>query len=200
MSVPPDKGSKCRWSVFRPFSSWWHSVFAALLMAAIPTAAQVNVTTSRGNNQRTNVNTNETLLTPANVNSTSFGKLFSQSVDGYVFAQPLYVSNVTIDGAVHNVVYVATEHDSVYAFDADSNTGANSQPLWHTSFLSSGVTSVSSTSANCTIIGPEYGITGTPVIDLSTNTLYAVAETLESNGTSNVKRLHALDITTGAEK
>ena len=202
MSVPPDKGSKCRWSVFRPFSSWWHSVFAALLMAAIPTAAQVNVTTSRGNNQRTNVNTNETVLTPVNVNSTSFGKLFSQSVDGYVYAQPLYVSNVSIGGVVHNVVYVATEHDSVYAFDADSKTGVNSQPLWHTSFLSSGVTSVPNGSlpSGSTDINPEIGITGTPVIDLSTNTMYVAAETLENNGTSFVKKLHALDITTGADK
>jgi len=171
-----------------------------LLMATIPAAAQVNVTTSRYNNQRTSVNSSETILTPSNVNSTDFGKLFSQAVDGYVFAQPLYVPNVTINGAVHNVVYVATEHDSVYAFDADSNTGANAQPLWHTSFLSSGVTTVPSANVNCTDINPEYGITGTPVIDLSTNTLYAVAETLENNGTSYVKKLHALDITTGAER
>jgi len=171
-----------------------------LLAAGLLAHAQVNITTSRYNNQRTSVNANETILTPSNVNSTDFGKLFSQPVDGYVFAQPLYVPNVTINGAAHNVVYVATEHDSVYAFDADSNAGANAQPLWYTSFLSSGVTSVSSASANCTAINPEYGITGTPVIDLSTKTLYAVAETLENNGTSNVKRLHALDITTGAEK
>jgi hypothetical protein len=172
----------------------------ALLTATPSVGAQVNVATSRYNNQRTSVNSSETILTPSNVNSTNFGKLFSQAVDGYVFAQPLYVPNVTINGAVHNVVYVATEHDSVYAFDADSNTGANAQPLWRTSFLSSGVTTVPSANVNCTDINPEYGITGTPVIDLSTNTLYAVAETLENNGTSYVKKLHALDITTGAER
>ena len=175
---------------------------AILLTAAIPAAAQENVTTSMYDNQRTSVNSHESILTPTNVNSTNFGKLFSQSVDGYVYAQPLYVSNITIGGATHNFVYVATEHDSVYAFDADSNTGANAQPLWHTSFLSSGVTTVSASTVNaqCPDINPEYGITGTPVIDLSTKTLYVVADTLENNGTSYVMKLHALDITTGAEK
>ena len=198
----PGEKTRSRWYAPRPFSSWSVCAFAAILLTAtIPTAAQVNVTTSQYNNQRASVNSNESILTPANVNSTSFGKLFSQSVDGYIFGQPLYVSNVRIGGGVHNVVYVATEHDSVYAFDADSNTGANTQPLWHTSFLSSGVTTVNSAfQLGCTDIIPEYGITGTPVIDLSTNTLYAVAETLENNGTSYAKRLHALDITTGAEK
>jgi hypothetical protein len=175
----------------------------ALLVAAVrPSQAQVTVPTYQFNNQRSGVNSAETILTPANVNSTTFGKLFSQSVDGYVFAQPLYVPGVTINGAVHNVVYVATEHDSVYAFDADSNTGANALPLWKTSFLSSGVTSVPSSSlpSGGDDINPEIGITGTPAIDLSMKILYVVAETLENNGTSYVKKLHALDITTGAEK
>src|SRR5712692_6372838 len=172
----PDKERRRKLYKCRPFSSWWICAFALILVAATPpTFAQVNVPTSRYNNQRTSVNSNESILTPANVNSASFGKLFSRSVDGYVFAEPLYVSNVTIGGAVHNVVYVATEHDSVYAFDADSNTGGNAQPLWHTSFLSTGVTSVSVAAVNCGDINPEYGVTGTPVIDLSTNTLYVVA-------------------------
>jgi len=173
-------------------------LIAALLSAAFSIGAQVTVPTSRYNNQRTSVNAKETILTPANVNSTNFGKLFSQSFQGYVFAQPLYVPNVTIGGVAHNVVYVATEHDSVYAFDADSNTGANASPLWQTTFLSSGVTTVPSTANTCGDILPEYGITGTPVIDTSTNTLYAVAETMESG--SFVSRIHALDITTGLEK
>src|SRR6266852_5342567 len=137
------EGKRSRWYAPQLISSSWICVLAAVLLTAtIPAAAQVNVTTNRYNSQRTGVNNNETILTPANVNPISFGKLFSQSVDGYIFAQPLYVSNVTIGGAVHNVVYVATEHDSVYAFDADSSTGGNAQPLWRTSFLSAGVTSV----------------------------------------------------------
>src|SRR5262249_25099991 len=157
----------------RLFFLWWVGVFAVVLLAAgIPSAAQVNVPTAQYNNQRTNVNSNETILTPANVNATSFGKLFSQPVDGYVYAQPLYVANVSIGGVVHNVVYVATEHDSVYAFDADSSIGTNAQPLWKTSFLSPGVTSVPNSSLPTVNpdINPEIGITGTPVIDLSTNT------------------------------
>ena len=174
---------------------------AALLLAALPSVAQISVTTSMYNNQRTGVNGNESLLTPANVNTANFGKLFSHTVDGFVYAQPLYVPNVSIGGASHNVVYVATQHDSVYAFDADSNAGANAQPLWHTSFLSPGVTTVPSdaTHLNCTDIYPEYGISSTPVIDLATNTMYVVAKTLANDVTYDMT-LHALDITSGAEK
>lgn len=172
-----------------------------LFIAAIPAGAQISVTTRMYNSQRSSVNSSEAILTPSNVNPTQFGKLFSQIVQGYVYAQPLYVPNLTINGAKHNVIFVATEHDSVYAFDADTNAGADAQPLWHTSFLSSGVTTVPSSSnyLNTTDINPEVGITGTPVIDLSSNTIYVVAETLEG-GSNYVKRLHALDITTGLEK
>jgi hypothetical protein len=178
-----------------------HALSIVLLMAvAITAAAQVNVPTSMYNNQRTSVNGNESILTPANVNTANFGKLFSQAVDGQVYAQPLYVSNVSIGGSPHNVVYVATQHDSVYAFDADTNTAGNAQPLWHTSFLSPGVTSVPSSATGCNDITPENGIIGTPVIDLATNTIYVVAETLENSGANFVKKLHALDIATGAEK
>src|SRR6266567_9127108 len=118
--------------------------------------AQVNVTTQHNDNARTGQNAQETVLTPANVNSSQFGKLFSVAVDGYVYAQPLYLSGVTINGGTHNVIYVATEHDSLYALDAD--TGAM---LWKVSFINpaSGVTTVSGADVNCTDIQPEIGIT-----------------------------------------
>jgi hypothetical protein len=157
------------------------SLLCLLLASPFAVAAQVSVTTYQYGNQRLGVNSSETILTPSNVKSTSFGKLFSRNVDGYIFAQPLYVPDVTIGGVSHNVVYVATEHDGVYAFDADSNTGANASPLWYTSFLSTNVTSVpDSAIGGCQDINPEVGITGTPVIDLSSNTIYLVAATVEN--------------------
>jgi hypothetical protein len=173
-------------------------------------SAQTNVTTQHNDIARTGANTQETVLTPANVNSTSFGKLFTQPVDGYVYAQPLYVAGVTMGtgtpqaGTAHNVVFVATQHDSVYAFDADSNGGASANPLWHITLLdaahgaASGATSVPDSDVGTSDIVPEIGITGTPVIDTTTNTMYVVGKTKE-NG-NYVQRLHALDITTGNEK
>jgi hypothetical protein len=133
------------------------------------------------------------------VNTSGFGRLFSIPVDGFVYAQPLYLSNVTIlNLGTHNVVYVATENDSVYAFDADSIAGANANPLWHVSFLNSGATTLSTSDVSCVDITPQIGITGTPVIDSAGGTLYVVARTKESG--SFVERLHALDVTSGAEK
>jgi hypothetical protein len=148
---------------------------------------------------RTGQNLNETILSPSNVNSTGFGKLFADPVDGQVYAQPLYVANVVIPGqGIHNVVYVATENNTVYAFDADTH-GA---PLWQTSLSINGGTAVPSSDVNCSDLVPVIGVTSTPVIDPSTNTLYVVAKTKEGPATfpSYFQRLHALDIATGAEK
>ncbi len=171
--------------------------------AAAP--AQVAVTTYHNDNSRSGTNTKETILTPANVNSTSFGKKFSYNVDGQIYAQPLYVPQVAVPGkGTHNVVFVATENDSIYAFDADSNTGPNASPLWKTAFanLAKGIEAVPSSDLGCSDLTPKLGITGTPVIDRASKTLYAVAKTKEfSNGTLRYyQRLHALDITSGAEK
>lgn len=164
------------------------------------------VFTQHNDNARTGQNLNETALTPALVNVSTFGKKFSQTVDGQIYAQPLYVPNVAIAGkGTHNVVFVATEHDTVYAFDADNNAGANAAPLWQASMIDAvnhgatvGETTVSSADVSCSDLSPEIGITSTPVIDPSTNTLYAEAKSKLQDGTFT-HRLHALDITSGNE-
>ncbi|HEX3987943.1 MAG TPA: immunoglobulin domain-containing protein, partial [Verrucomicrobiae bacterium] len=174
------------------------SQFTTLASNIVSTAAAV--LTYQYDNTRAGVNSNETSLTPQNVKTSSFGRLFTDSVDGLVYAQPLIVPNVISPGAgTHNVLYVATEHDSVYAFDADDNTGSNAAPLWHTSFLGLGVTTVPSGNVDTADITPEIGITSTPVIDPISGTLYVEVKTLEP-GTTYVHRLHALDITTGLER
>ncbi len=163
---------------------------------------QASVLTEHNDVARTGQNLSETVLTPANVNSVQFGKLFTQNVDGTIVGQPLYVPNVTLaNGTTHNVVYVATQHDSVFAFDADNNQGNNALPLWTVSFSNpaNGISSVPIADYGCTGTHfTELGITGTPVIDSVSRTIYLVAKTLE-NG-QYVFRLHALDIGSGQEK
>ena len=174
-----------------------HAVTAAFPVAPPPPSV-AGVFTYHNDNLRTGQNLNETTLTWANVNQAQFGKKFSYPLDGIAYASPLYVANVSIPAqGVHNVVYVATEHDSVYAFDAD---GLTPTPLWKVSFINPpAVTTVpAADTGECCDIAPEIGITGTPVIDQGPGTLYVVAKTKE--GTNYVQRLHALDITTGAEK
>ncbi len=134
------------------------------------------------------------------MNVNSFGKLFSQPVDGQIYGEPLVLYNLRIAGTAHTVVYVATENDSVFAFDGNSNTGSNASPLWQVSFIdpAEGITTVPSSDLGTDAITPQVGITGTPVIDQSNGTLYVVAATKESG--VYYQRLHALDVTTGAEK
>lgn len=172
-----------------------------ILLATVPKSASAadNVTTWRYDIARTGQYLNETKLSPANVTAAQFGKLRSYPVDGYVYAQPLYMSGVNTSSGQRNVVFIATEHDSVYAFDAGS-----SQQLWKSSLIdtthgaASGATTVPSADVSTADLVPEIGITGTPVIDPGTGTLFVVAKSKENGG--YVQRLHALDVTTGNEK
>jgi hypothetical protein len=176
------------------------SVALAAILAFTPTAAQVSVTTWQYDLARTGANTQETTLTPANVNAASFGKLCAYQVDGQIYAQPLYVPGLTINGAARNVVFVATEHDSVYAFDAECRQRA---PLWQSSFLGANITTMPCTNdqqAQCdvTVMAPEHGISPTPVIDRAANTIFVAAQSVESGKYTH--KLHALSLTTGAEQ
>ena len=183
------------------------SIAGSTSLTVASSSGFAGVLTQHNDNGRTGQNLNEAILTLSNVNATTFGKLFSMPVDGYVYAQPLYMPNVSIAGGTHNVLYAATEGDSVFAFDAD--TGAQ---LWQASLIdtahgaTSGETTVSASQLQtdlgdpgCTDLIPQVGITSTPVIDPSTGTIYVEAKSSESNGTI-LHRLHMLDITTGAEK
>ncbi len=152
----------------------------------------------RNDNFRTGQNLNETVLTPSTVNPSQFGLLFTDTVDGEIYAEPLYVPNVQIPNqGTHNVVYVATEFDSVFAFDADQP----GPPLWQTSFAdaANGITPVPSTDLGCGDLTPWIGITATPVIDSSTGTLYVISK-VKLGPNSYQQQLHALDITNGLER
>jgi hypothetical protein len=167
----------------------------------VPAAwAQVNVLTQHNNNSRTGANLNETVLNTSNVRPGQFGKLFSRSVDGQIYSQPLYVSNLAMAGAgIHNAVFVTTQHNSVYAFDADDPD--QSAPLWKVN-LGPSVVMPNNEFGNrygpYHDLFPELGIASTPAIDLKTNTLYVVAFTKEL-GVYH-QRLHALDLGSGEEK
>ncbi|HKT33153.1 MAG TPA: pyrrolo-quinoline quinone [Gammaproteobacteria bacterium] len=192
----------------RPIHSW--PVVLPLLLAACgggsssmsgsggnPPAGSgsANVLTYHNDNARDGLNAQETVLTSANVNSADFGKIAFFSMDGRVDAQPLYVSALNVGGTTHNVVFAASEHDSVYAFDADSG-----QVLWQVSLLGAGETP--SDDRGCNQVSPEIGVTATPVIDPQAGphgTIYVVAMSKDANG-NYFQRLHALDLASGAEQ
>ncbi len=167
-----------------------------LLVGSLTAFAQTNVLTWHNDNARTGQNLSEAILTPAKVNSANFGALFQVAVDGKVDAQPLYLSALTIPGqGTHNVVITATEHASVYAFDADTG-----KVLWKVSMLGNGETP--SDPRNCNQVTPEIGITATPIIDRHAGahgTVYLVAMSKDASGTY-YQRIHALDLTSGAEQ
>src|SRR6202046_5641239 len=168
------------------------------VMVGIQSASHAQVLTAQYDNFRTGADLHETTLKPSNVNTRDFGKLFSRTVDGDVFAQPLYVPSLAIAGVgKRNVIFVATEHDSVYAFDVTSTRDA---PLWKTSFVDPqhGITTLTEHDVFCPFITPEVGITPTPVIDMASRTMYVLARTNERG--VFVQKLHALDITNGKEK
>ncbi len=162
------------------------------------------VSTYLNGNSRQGANVQEYVLTNSpttpltNVNSTNFGKLFSCAVDAAIYAQPLWVANLTVGGTRHNVVFVATQHDTVYAFDADANASPCA-PLWSASLLAPGETWVSNSDVGgCGDLVPDIGIVGTPVIDGTSNTMFVVSKSKNSN--TFHQRIHALDITTGSDR
>jgi hypothetical protein len=162
-----------------------------------PTPSSVDVVTYHYDNLRTGENLNETTLTTANVNQTKFGKLGEFVVDGKVDAQPLYLSGVTISGQKRNVLYIATEHGSVLAFDADSISGNTGTPLWKITTQLAG--EVPSDDHGCGQVTPEIGITSTPVIDRNRGAIYVVAVSKNSATGTYIHRIHALDLTSGSE-
>ena len=162
------------------------NIFAA---AATTVAGFADVLTYHNDNSRTGVNPFDTALTIKNVNPLTFGKKFDLPVDGQVYAQPLVVSNISIGGVLHSVLVVATEHDSVYGFDAFSGA-----LLWRTTILPAG--EVPADNINCTQITPEHGITSTPVIDRRVHQVFVLGMSRTLTG-AHIERLHAIDLSTG---
>ncbi len=154
-----------------------------------------DVLTFQYDRARTGVASRERILKPANVNAATFGKTFSLAVDGHVYAQPLYVHDLVVGGQARDVLFVATQHDSVYAFDG---SGSPREPLWHVALLGDGETPVPAKDTLSRDIYPEVGITGTPVIDREAGLLYVVARAKRPDGT-HVQRLHALRLASGSE-
>ncbi|MGH8047963.1 MAG: hypothetical protein ACREKL_12020, partial [Chthoniobacterales bacterium] len=179
----------------------WKTACLFLWIVARGAHAQVNITTWQVDPQHTGRNAQETILTPAQVSAPGgFGLLFSQPLDGQSYSQPLYVSALDIGGTPRNVVYVTTQHDSVYAFDADSDVGANATPIWQRSLLPPGTTPVPYSDTLTGDISPELGITATPVIDLASRTLYTISKYKVTANSTCQQWLHALDLKTGADK
>ncbi len=166
---------------------------ASAVPAPSPQAASAYLTW-KNNVSRTGLQPQELTLTPANVNDAQFGEKFSAPLDGWAYAQPLYVGGLTIGGAAHNVVFMATENDSVYAFDADTP----GPPLWHKNFLGPGITTVPPLNNDYLVIADGIGITATPVIDRARRTIYVLAQTVENGVYAN--KLHALDLVSGDER
>jgi Immunoglobulin I-set domain len=188
-----DNGSQFEVVVTNPVGSITSN--AATLTVTTVAPSPTDVLTYHNDIARTGQNLNETVLTPSNVTSAKFGKLGFYTVDGLVDAQPLYASSVAVpSNGTHNLLIAATEHDSVYTFDAD--TGAT---IWHTSMLKSGETT--SDNRGCSQVTPEIGVTSTPVIDRTggaNGVVYVVATSKDGAGNYH-QRLHALDLALGTE-
>jgi hypothetical protein len=162
-------------------------------MACLPLASQVSVLTQHNDDERTGVNAKEVFLTPANVNAAHFGMLFKRVVDDQLYTQPLVAAGVQINGGTHDVVYLTTVNNSVYAFDANDDRA--NVPIWHVNFGTPA--SLHDADFGCLDMNGNMGIIGTPVIDLAAHALYVVA--LTKVGNTFIQRLHALDLATGAD-